>query len=174
MAFGADPGLRAVERDVIIVAGQSNALNWHAAAAQLPASPQDARILFWYETGAPPERAAAKPINATSGAQWTRLQGQRQEPFVRSEREFFGPEMTLARRLAGPGRPLAVIILAYFGTTLARDWHPDATDGNQLYGRLQREVSAALAGLLAAGVMALGERMADAWRRLTSNVSLHE
>src|SRR5688572_18914081 len=46
------------ERAVIIVAGQSNVLNWHAAAAKLPADPRDAGILFYYETGAPPERGA--------------------------------------------------------------------------------------------------------------------
>ena len=136
----------AAERAVIIVAGQSNALNWHAAGDQLPPDPRDADILFYFETGAPPERGAAVPFNATSNGKWVTLALQRQEPFVRYEREFFGPEMSLARRVARVSgiRELAVIKVAYFGTNLAADWNPAATTGNQLYARLRMHVDAAL------------------------------
>src|SRR4051812_27383454 len=71
---------RGFERAVILVAGQSNALNWHAAAAHLPADPQDRGILFYYETGAPPERGGATAFNATSFGKWTTLRFQSQEP----------------------------------------------------------------------------------------------
>jgi hypothetical protein len=129
----------------MIMAGQSNALNWHAAAARLPPDPADARVLFYFETGAPPSRQATPAINSTSAGQWTVLQPQHQNPFVKYERDFFGPEITLARRLqVAANEPLAVIKVAYFGTNLVRDWAPDARDGDRLYARLQQHVADAL------------------------------
>ncbi len=137
---------------VFVVAGQSNALNWHAAAAALPSDEIDTKIAFYYLSGAPFDRGFEKPVNSSSQGEWLLLSPQRQEPFVRYEAEFFGPEITLARRLAHAGvNPMAVIKIAFFGTSLAEDWRPDAKTGNQLYVLLQREIATALEKLRGAG-----------------------
>ncbi len=129
---------------VLVVAGQSNVLNWHAAAAVLPFDPVDDEIAFFHLSGAPPDRGLSPAVNASSAGGWTRLGTQTQDPFVRHEREFFGPEITLARRLARAGAaPLAVIKIGFFGTSLADDWHPEAAGGNQLYALLRQEVMTA-------------------------------
>ncbi len=124
----------AQETRILIVAGQSNVLNWHAAAAELPAAETDASIPFFFVTGAPPGRGFATPENSTSGDRWTTLGPQRQEPYVRYEREFFGPEVTLARELGRDG-PVAVVKVAFFGTSLAQHWNP-ADPAAGLYARL--------------------------------------
>jgi hypothetical protein len=148
---GPSPVLWAAPCAVFIVAGQSNALNWHAAAHAMPASAADASILFYFETGAPPDREFAVPFNATSNGQWTRLGAQRQEPFMRYERDFFGPEISLARRLrqhdSSRQEKYAIIKVAYFGTSLAHDWHPDAATGNRLYARLCEHINEGCAQL---------------------------
>ena len=136
--------LYAAGRDVIIVAGQSNTLNRHAAASALPASPDDAAILFYFETGAPPARGGDHPFDSTSGGRWTTLGAQRQGAFIKYERDFFGPEISLARALTRAGvAPLGVSKVAYFGTNLAADWQPGAATGNRLYERLQENVGTA-------------------------------
>ncbi len=130
---------------IFIVAGQSNMLNWHASAASLPPDTVDWDILFYHVTGAPPNRGFDMPINASSAGKWVQLGIQRQEPYVKYEREFFGPEITLARRLfhAGIG-PLAIVKVGFFGTSLAEDWHPNASEGNRLYAILQDKVAHAI------------------------------
>lgn len=143
---GADESL-----EVIIVAGQSNAINWHSAAAVLPADPIDASIPFFHRSGAPPDRGFRQPVNASSGGQWITLQPQEQEPYVKYERRFFGPEITLGRRLSDDGRrSIAVIKIAYFGTSLAEDWNPEAMDGSRLYGDLVARAHVAIDQLTSA------------------------
>lgn len=132
---------------VLILAGQSDILNWHADASLLPSDPLDASIRFYFHTGAPPlhPRMPRNFFNATSGDTWTTLRPQTQDPYHKYFRTFFGPEMTLCRRLARRGtEPLALIKVGYFGTNLAEDWHPRATSGNQLYALFHRQVSLAL------------------------------
>jgi len=137
---------------VFIVAGQSNILNWHAAASALPADPADASILCWHLSGAPPGRGLAFSANASSGGRWVPLGPQRQDPYHRHERDFFGPEMTLARNLRRHGTaPVAVIKVGFFGTSLARDWDPALPGGDRLHATLVREVTAALHALTASG-----------------------
>ena len=131
---------------VFIVAGQSNILNWHAAAKELAADPRDARVPLFYHMGAPPGRGYDQPFNATSRGAWTTLGPQRQEPFVKWERDFFGPEITLARALTGGGAGrVAIIKIGYFGTNLAEDWAPDSQTGPRLYALMQSEIRRALA-----------------------------
>lgn len=152
VVIGAPALAGAAERTVLIVAGQSNVLNWHADAAELPASPADEAILFYYHQGAPPSRRLPVPFNATSGGAWTRLQPQTQEPYQAHRRHFFGPEIPLARALAATGSTsLAVIKTGYFGSTLAADWRPDATAGNRLYALMLSEIRNALRQLTERG-----------------------
>ncbi len=146
--------LPAAERLVFLVAGQSNILNWHADAAALPPDSADASIAFYFHTGAPPGKAGgmATPFNATSGGAWMTLRAQRQEPYVRYAREFFGPEISLGRALHAAGvAPLGIVKIGYFGSSLAEDWAPDAIAGNRLYALLLAQVRRALEGLAARG-----------------------
>jgi hypothetical protein len=137
---------------VFLLAGQSDILNWHADAALLPADVADAQVRFYFHTGAPPlhPQFPRNFFNATSGDAWTALRPQTQEPYHKFFRTFFGPEMTLGRRLHAAGvSPIAIVKVGYFGTNLAADWHPDATSGNQLYALLHRQVTHALSLLRA-------------------------
>jgi len=141
-AIAADPPLT-----VLILAGQSDILNWHADAALLPSDEADAGIRFYYHTGAPPlhPQFPRNFFNATSHDIWTTLRPQTQETYHKFFRTFFGPEMTLGRRVAAAGvGPVAIIKVGYFGTNLAEDWRPGATAGNQLYALFHRQVTNAL------------------------------
>jgi len=92
------------------------------------------------------------PVNASSAGQWERLGAQTQEPFIRYEKVFFGPEISLARRLHHRGvGALAAIKIGYFGTNLAEDWRPAAPSGNRLYATMQREIARALGELRETG-----------------------
>lgn len=65
--------LRAAEtRDLILVAGQSNAVGADALASELPADPADQSVLFWWRTGDPPP----DEYDTTSGGKWTTLRPQ--------------------------------------------------------------------------------------------------
>jgi hypothetical protein len=144
----------AVERTIFVVAGQSNILNWHADASALPGHPADTQVAFYFHTGAPPSKAGqmSTPFNATSAGAWTTLRPQRQDPYVRYCRDFFGPEMSLGRTLHEGGvPPLGIIKVGYFGSTLAEDWSPDAPNGNRLYALLQQQIREALRQLAARG-----------------------
>lgn len=146
MLFGLPGASASTPVEVFVVAGQSNVLNWHASAETLPTDGIDTGIRFFHLSGAPPDRGFERPFNASSHGTWTHLGFQEQEPYIRYERRFFGPEMTLARTLAN--RPdsgaIAVVKIGFFGTNLAQDWRPDATTGNRLHAVLLREVRLAL------------------------------
>jgi hypothetical protein len=137
---------------IIIVAGQSNAMNWHADAQLLESSPIDNTIPFYYNTGMPPDRGFDVPFNSTSDSLWTTLSWQTQDPFVRYFEQFFGPEITLARDLSAHIPNLAVFKSAYGGSNLASDWKKGASSGNQLYDHMLAEFSHATALLDASNV----------------------
>ena len=66
----------------------------------------------------------------------------------------FGPEVTFARRVRRAlGVPIAIIKSAVGGTTVARDWNPDApAEGQQLYPRTLKLIRESLAALEQQGV----------------------
>ncbi len=130
---------------IILVAGQSNALNWHADAASLERSAADSTILFYYHTGIPPSKSPSDPFNATSDSQWTTLRYQTQQPYKLYHEDFFGPEMTLARELSHVLPRLAVIKCVYAGSTLATDWKKGIGAGDQLYELMMSQVQIARA-----------------------------
>ena len=145
--------------DVVLVAGQSNAVGYDARPDQLPADPADREIWFWWRCGDPPP----DEHDSTSGGKWTYLQPQpRGQPKLpKSGRQYgnfaqpeggFGPEMGLARELrAREKRPLAVVKAAFSGTGLRGDWNPTG-EGGECYRALVAETRAALASALARGV----------------------
>ncbi len=134
--------------DLLIVAGQSNAVGFDAKPGELPTDPADRNILFWWKCGDPPP----DEHDSHSSQKWTHLQPQPLgDPIKpRAERQYgnyaqpeggFGPEMGLARTIfASQKRPLAVLKVAFSGTGMRTDWnHADAGDGGLCYRALLSE-----------------------------------
>ena len=145
--------------DVILVAGQSNAVGFDAKPQELPEDPLDREILFWWRCGDPPP----DEHDSTSGGKWMFLQpqplGNPQQP--RQGRQYgnfaqpqggFGPEIGLARALrAKQGPRLAIIKAAFSGTALHGDWNP-VGEGGECYRALVAETKAAIAAAAAQGI----------------------
>jgi len=141
-------------RDLILVAGQSNAVGYDAKPSDLPADPVDKDVLFWWRAGDPPP----DEHDSTSGGKWTHLQPQpRGNPKPPQEnRQYgnfaqpeggFGPEIGLARALhAVEGKRLALVKVAFSDTAMAQDWNPaDPGDGGACYRALVAETKTAIA-----------------------------
>lgn len=126
--------------DVILVAGQSNAVGFDAPPAEMPSDPVDQRIKFWWRVGDPPPD---KHDSASDG--WTTLQAQplgnpiqprrgRQYGNFAQATGGFGPEVGLARAIVNGkhDHELAIIKVAFSGTHVDGDWNPNlsADDSN--------------------------------------------
>ncbi|MEN9537166.1 MAG: Arylsulfatase precursor [Verrucomicrobiota bacterium] len=153
-------------RDLILVAGQSNAVGYDAYAEELPADPRDADTMFWWRVGDPPP----DEFDGTSARQWTTLQFQPRTPAMpaidgkKIARQYgnfnlktkggFGPEIGMVRTLATKeSRPLAVIKTAFSGTSVAGDWNVDRPgQADACYRAMIDETKAALAAAQANGV----------------------
>lgn len=151
----------AEDRDLLIVAGQSNAVGYNAIPGELSADENDQKILFWWRTGDPPP----DDHDSTSGRKWTHLQSQplgtpklpkegRQYGNFAQPEGGFGPEIGLARTLfAKEQKPLALIKVAFSGTGLQRDWnHTDPGEGGSCYRALIEETRAAIASAKEQGI----------------------
>lgn len=140
--------------DLVIVAGQSNAVGYDAKPRQLPADPRDKDVLFWWRCGDPP----ADDHDSTCGGKWTHLQpqplgtpklpkaGRQYGNFAQADGGF-GPEIGFARELLAkePGKKFAIVKAAFSGTGLRTDWNPhDSGEGGSCYRALFDEVRAAL------------------------------
>ena len=64
--------LAAETRDLLLVAGQSNAVGYDAKPSELPADDADKQVMFWFRAGDPPP----DEFDTTSGGKWTHLQPQ--------------------------------------------------------------------------------------------------
>jgi len=159
-------------RDLLIVAGQSNAVGFDAPAAELPADPADETILFRWRCGDPPP----DQHDSILGETWTTLRPQplgqplsresaaaTNPPHPDAKRQYgnfakaeggFGPEMTFARALAaGAPRPLAVLKVAFSGTSVAKDWDPALQDPDgACYDALVDEYRKAIAAATTKGI----------------------
>ncbi len=147
--------MHAETRDLILVAGQSNAVGFDAYATELPADDSDKDVMFWWRVGDPPP----DEHDVTSGGKWTHLQPQpkgapkkknnaaRQYGNFEKAEGGFGPEIGFARELkAKEGKPLAIIKAAFSGTAVAKDWNPDDPGiGGSCYRALVETVKSALA-----------------------------
>jgi hypothetical protein len=141
--------LAAETRDLILVAGQSNAVGYDAKPSELPADAADKDILFWWRTGDPPP----DEHDSTSGGKWTHLQPQSNANPNRQFGNFanpdggFGPEIGLARELYAKGnKQLAIIKTAWGGTAMAQCWNPaDPGDGGSCYRAMLSETTVAIA-----------------------------
>lgn len=153
-------------RDLIIVAGQSNAVGFDAYAEELPPHADDANTMFWWRVGDPPP----DEFDGTSARQWTHLQFQpRTEPmsgeaaqklgrqygnFNKKTKGGFGPEMGLVRTLTSKqSTPLAVLKTAFSGTSVAGDWNVDLPGkADPCYRAMVDEARAALLAAKEKGV----------------------
>ena len=139
--------------DLLIVAGQSNAVGADTDPGEMLTSEADQHIMFWWKCGDPPP----DEHDSTSGGKWSHLQaqplGNPKKP--RHGRQYgnfahpdggFGPEINFARTLyARENKPLAVIKVAFSGTGLRRDWdHTDAGETGACYRSLISETRAAI------------------------------
>ena len=141
-------------RDLILVAGQSNAVGHDASAAELPADPADKDILFWWRCGDPP------PDNHDSTSNgWTTLQSQPKGNAIEKNARVphqhgnfshaeggFGPEMGFARTLSAlEKKPLGIIKVAFNGTGMTTDWdHKNPGAGGACYRALVEETKKAI------------------------------
>ena len=130
-AFASEDSSKVV--DLILVAGQSNAVGFDAPASDLPSNPIDEQVLFWWKCGDPPPDR-----HDSSSGGWTTLRPQgkgdpkpkdlaaRQYGNFAQEAGGFGPEISLARQLLKkqPDTGLAVLKVAFSGTGIRRDWNP--------------------------------------------------
>lgn len=154
-------GAEKLVRDLILVAGQSNAVGYDAKPGELPKSEADQHVLFWWRCGDPPP----DKHDSTSGSRWTHLQPQPLgEPMLpKQDRQYgnfaqkeggFGPEIGLGRTLFEmEKRPLAIVKGAFSGTGIDRDWRPDdAGEHGACYRALVEEVQGATAAAKEMGV----------------------
>ncbi len=139
--------------DLIIVAGQSNAVGFDARASDLPEDPRDAQVVLWWRGGDSPANAHDSSFDQA----WVSLQPQpKGNPRPNDPGNFasdeggFGPEMGLVRTLldAQPDRRLAIVKVAYNATSI-RAWLPAQ---NNLYRVLMDETKLAIAQAAERGV----------------------
>ena len=156
-------------RDLIIVAGQSNAVGFDAYASQLPEDERDKDVLFWWRVGDPPPDAH----DVSSGGKWRSLQPQpkgspaitttaeEKKNFPRQYGNFakseggFGPEFGLSRELrVREGKSPAIVKVAFSGTSVAADWNPDDTGtAGACYRALVNETKSAISEATAEGIV---------------------
>lgn len=160
--------IHAAERivDLILVAGQSNAVGADANPTELPHSELDKDVMFWWRTGDPPP----DKHDSTSARKWTHLQpqplGDPKQPRDGKARQWgnfshpdggFGPEIGLGRTLAAKdkanGGRLAIVKAAFSGTGIRRDWDPKSEgESGACYRALIEETKAAKAAAEAQGL----------------------
>jgi hypothetical protein len=150
--------------DLILVAGQSNAVGFHTRASELPRDPSDNQVMFWWKCGDPP----ADEFDSSSNQEWTTLRPQpKGEPKLPKggtnygnfgyDEGGFGPEIGLTRTLLErqPDRPLAIVKVAYSGTGIDY-WNPgnkmDAKRGRNCYPALLAETKLAIEKARAQGI----------------------
>jgi len=144
--------------DFLIVAGQSNATGFDTDPAKLGTDELDALIRFRFRVGDPPPD---DHDSMSSRTEWTRLSVQPLgNPGLKSEpRQYgnfinpaggFGPEVSFARKLKrrdqqlSRASELAVVKVAFSGTSVADDWDPaDEDKRGACYRALLQEVQAA-------------------------------
>ena len=151
------------EFDLIIVAGQSNAVGFETNPDRLPSNPADKKVILWWRCGDPP----SDKHDSTSGQQWTYLQVQpkgnpasdnklgRQYGNFHHPRGGFGPEIGLARTLmAKQDKKLAILKVAFNSTSLRYDWNPSGIGKQgESYRSLVFEANAAIIAANADGII---------------------
>jgi len=136
--------------DLLLVAGQSNAVGYDTSPDQLPQEYVNKNVMFWWRCGDPP----ADEFDSNSDHKWVGLQvqpkgtpkkkGSRQYGNFHNPKGGFGPEMGLASALLKRqgNRLLAIVKVAYSGTSVV-DW--DTKTKGSCYQALVSETKLAIA-----------------------------
>ena len=148
-AFAVGNNNKADTVSIFIIAGQSNAINIHTKASELPAGIVDTTIKLYYHCGVPPDSG---PYFATSGNKWVNMNFQIQNPYLGANDSFFGPEISMSNKFKAQYGNTAIIKCAYGGSDLAVDWNPNASTGNKTYSVMKGQVNNALHLLDSAGI----------------------
>ena len=141
------------EVDLIIVAGQSNAVGFDTNPDKLPPNDSDKEVLFWWRCGEPP----VDKYDTTSKSKWTTMKIQHQADRLadkknsRKSRNFrhttggFGPEIGLSRTLLElqPKKKLAVLKVAYSSTSVTQ-WNSSRSNKESCYSALIAETKSAI------------------------------
>ena len=153
--------------DLLIVAGQSNAVGFDTDPTKLDSDELDASIRFRFRIGDPPpdQHDSISPRDKWSvlSAQPLGQPGPKSEP--RQYGNFsnpsggFGPEVSFARKIKrrdlqanGMERELAVVKVAFSGTSVADDWDPMGEEKRgACYRALVEEVRSAQSLIAAEG-----------------------
>jgi Carbohydrate esterase, sialic acid-specific acetylesterase len=122
---------------VFIFAGQSNMVGTHSKVVDIQRFPPFAgldqpqkEVLFSYMLG-------REQMKTSEG--WIEMQ---------PTGDYFGPELSFARKVAQSTQArIAIIKVASGGTTLGKDWNPDMPDGFKLYPLALEHIRASLAEL---------------------------
>jgi len=138
-------------KELIIFAGQSNALGWRGNPSYLPENSSDSDIMFYFYEGVPPGSHSIN-FNSTSGNEWTTLAPQIHDPYIALEQPFFGPEITLARKIYQSGSDLMIFKCAVGGTDLANDWNKSNSGDFPLYKIMMEQLDTAFVRLNEAGI----------------------
>lgn len=132
--------------EIVVVAGQSNALSFRSGADDFVTDSIDAEIPFYYYGGMPTNHFS------NSDDEWTTLGMQKQTAFDKFDTLYYGPEIALGRRLRREGVNVAVMKFAYGGADLAVEWSPSATTGPKLYEATATQITLGLSRLDDQGV----------------------
>lgn len=145
---------RAVEYDVYILTGQSNALGTTAAGDSQPAPgvhEADRQTAFWWSNVSSTNRAYPPALHGDSGGRISTLQPQQGDGGANPT--FWGPEFGFARRLFDRGARQTLIIKACRGGGSNSLWDKAAfettADSGHMWGHLRDTVTAALAAVTA-------------------------
>ncbi len=152
--------VRAEVVDLIVVAGQSNAVGFDAYKSEMGEDARDASVMFWWRVGDPPP----DKHDSVSGG-WTTLRSQPLgDPIKpRKGRQYgnfgkpeggFGPEVGFAREwLKHSTNRLAVVKAAFSGTGIRKDWdHSKRNEETNCYGALLREYRQSLTAAAEQGI----------------------
>ncbi|MGK0184567.1 MAG: hypothetical protein ACI9R3_000340 [Verrucomicrobiales bacterium] len=150
--------------DLVVVAGQSNAVGFDAIPGELAADSADDKVLLWWKVGDPPP----DEHDSTSADAWTTLKPQplgdpaakgsakRQYGNFAQREGGFGPEIGFARQLLkiDPQRRLAILKIAFSGTSIPQDWDPEKKDmPDSCYAAFLTELTKAKAAAAARDIL---------------------
>lgn len=136
LALAACGGPAAQEAELVVLAGQSNALGFGLSAADLPAGAADAEVLIWQDGRFEPLTPGINTGSPRQPSTW-------------------GPEVGFARawRAAHPGRKLYLVKHARGSTSLAPTPGPDWSPGSgERFAEATAKVEAAKAALAGQGL----------------------
>jgi len=143
-------GIAFAKYHIVIVAGQSNCLNIHTRASDLPACEADSLVPFFYDLYYPPG-FAPNDLVCTSDNTWEKLKVVKGDEARTTAYSFFGPEMTLARTLLDNMDSVAIFKYGVAGSDLAYDWGLAVDGGPEIFDKFVTKIRLAEAAMDAAG-----------------------